>query len=360
MSFRIHMVTPRQSDIAGAYGYSTLINRIYDGLIDNRVIFDRDSPVAFHVDPAARFDPVLGKFNILFTMFEAPTIPEQVLGSISAADMVIVPCEWNVPMHKQYVRPETPVVICNLGIDPRMYKPERRSWPARPGHSFQWLWVGAPNTRKGFDVIQDTWRYFRWNERDDCHLYIKTTGANLDTRYKSVQEGFEPGPERDVYICETRRIILDFRDLPTEKLAEVYHDSQGFLFPTGGEGWGLTLHEAMATGLPAIATNYGGHLDFIQDCDSVDLLPWTEYMCDVMTGGKLSHGKTWKGIKISTALVSPADLTVAMEKMMKNYRRVAIEARRDADKVRNFTWDQMGRNLTELLRQYVGRSRVAA
>lgn len=37
----------------------------------------------------------------------------------------------------------------------------------------------------------------------------------------------------------------------------------GFILPSHGEGWGLPLIEAMASGLPTIATAWGGQMDFM-------------------------------------------------------------------------------------------------
>jgi glycosyltransferase involved in cell wall biosynthesis len=37
--------------------------------------------------------------------------------------------------------------------------------------------------------------------------------------------------------------------------------------PTKAEGWGLPILEALACGIPAIATNYSGHTDFLNDAN---------------------------------------------------------------------------------------------
>jgi glycosyltransferase involved in cell wall biosynthesis len=38
-----------------------------------------------------------------------------------------------------------------------------------------------------------------------------------------------------------------------------------FVLPTRGEGWGLPIFEAMAMGLPVIATNWSGQVDFMNE-----------------------------------------------------------------------------------------------
>jgi glycosyltransferase involved in cell wall biosynthesis len=49
------------------------------------------------------------------------------------------------------------------------------------------------------------------------------------------------------------------------KLPEFYYKGDVFVSPTMSEGFGLTLAEAMACGVPAITTNFGGQTDFVNE-----------------------------------------------------------------------------------------------
>jgi len=48
-------------------------------------------------------------------------------------------------------------------------------------------------------------------------------------------------------------------------MPRLYRAADAFVLPTRGEGWGLPIMEAMASGLPAIVTNWGAHLDFAHE-----------------------------------------------------------------------------------------------
>ena len=93
---------------------------------------------------------------------------------------------------------------------------------------------------------------------------------------KSYLPSWEPGP-RDLNEWVSRHAI-QVASTPRDKLAPVellqqdisrvalrrrYAQSNCFVLPTRGEGWGLPIAEAMAMGLPVIATNFSGPTAFL-------------------------------------------------------------------------------------------------
>ena len=58
--------------------------------------------------------------------------------------------------------------------------------------------------------------------------------------------------------------IIDTRRLSDAELVNLYNKSHAFLLPSMGEGWGLTLCEAQATGLPCVYTPWSGPVDFMK------------------------------------------------------------------------------------------------
>jgi glycosyltransferase involved in cell wall biosynthesis len=65
----------------------------------------------------------------------------------------------------------------------------------------------------------------------------------------------------DGYGLQDRVRLLGFQ----ESLADVYHAADVFLSTSDYEGFGLAIVEAMASGLPVVATRVGGVVDPIQD-----------------------------------------------------------------------------------------------
>ena len=54
-------------------------------------------------------------------------------------------------------------------------------------------------------------------------------------------------------------VVWQGEQLSRAGLRQLYRDADSFVLPTRGEGWGLPIVEAMAMGLPTIATNFSGH-----------------------------------------------------------------------------------------------------
>lgn len=335
---KLHWVTPLFEGAGNVLGYATANRQLVAALHAAGVRFEDDADVAVHFMPPTFYAKIPGTQSVLFSMFETSEIPAAMRTHLHEADLVIVPCAWNVPIFAQYVT--CPVVVCPLGIDAATFTPRPHSW--RGQRQFRWLHVGAPTGRKGADVLWEVWAKW-WARRPDAQLYLKTTIANADNvdhvRAECLLRGYT---ERQPLLFDRGNLTLDLRRLPTTDLVRLYHEADAFVFPTGNEGWGLVLQEAMACGLPVIATNSGGHLEFCT-ADVATLLPWTP-RASIMEG---EHGARFT---VESAWVEPADCSAAMDAMMRDYPAAVRRARWGAQRARRFTWDRTANTLLQHLR----------
>ena len=88
-----------------------------------------------------------------------------------------------------------------------------------------------------------------------------------------------PGPE-DWRIAQelgiSERVQL-FENVSTDELAQLYRHARLFVLSSNEEGFGLVLLEAMASGVPVIATRCGGPEGLLADGETGYLVPVADF-----------------------------------------------------------------------------------
>ena len=87
--------------------------------------------------------------------------------------------------------------------------------------------------------------------------------------------------------------------LPQQQLDALYEQADCLVSLHRAEGFGLTLAEAMALGIPVIATGYYGNLDFMPP-GSAELIPWEPKPIE-RTQGDYMAGALWAEPNLSAA-----------------------------------------------------------
>jgi hypothetical protein len=125
------------------------------------------------------------------------------------------------------------------------------------------LFVGGTIPRKGIDVLLNA--YTRtFTSRDDVCLVIKDFGAG----------SFYKGQTAESQIAQCQapfgapEIEYIQRSLTEEELAGLYAACNCLVHPYRGEGFGLPIAEAMASGLAVVVTNHGAALDFCNETNA--------------------------------------------------------------------------------------------
>ena len=60
-------------------------------------------------------------------------------------------------------------------------------------------------------------------------------------------------------------VVMVSPEFPTYQMGSLYRSADCFVLSTRGEGWGMPILEAMASGLPAIATDWSAIPDFLHE-----------------------------------------------------------------------------------------------
>lgn len=237
-------------ELAGKY--PTVVQDIRDNLDCNELlkISMGDVPIDSYVIQLCAGDLYKNlkryKKSIGYTMFETTKLSAHWPKVINeTCDILIVPSK-EVKKVFENCGVSIPIYVVPLWVN------DRYRYFNRPKRElFQFLWVGKLDSfnRKGcFDAIGAFKQEFK-RERD-VRLLIKGSSVSLT-------------PEKITEIFNDDRIILIRDVLDYEGLNKLYKDSDCFIFPTHGEGFGLPPLEAMATGLPTIVTDWLGCREFI-------------------------------------------------------------------------------------------------
>lgn len=126
-------------------------------------------------------------------------------------------------------------------------------------------WTGEPNDRKGTDLLIKAFHEEFKNEPNvKLLLKISTFWDNLKDEYYAKKINQITGEVN-------QNIYVNSKYVNEEDLVTYYQKSDCFVAPTRGEGFGLTILNALACDLPVIVTkdNNSGHMDFCRGNPSV-------------------------------------------------------------------------------------------
>ncbi len=225
------------------------------------------------------FGPRRGGRLAVIQPWEFGALPSDWVRAMTAhVDEMWVPSSWlrscyidsGIPGHQVHVVPN--------GVDGTLFRPDGPRFPVRSRHSFRFLFVGGTIPRKGIDVLLAAY-HAAFRSSDDVCLVIK--GSLTDTLYR--------GSSLDAVLADLQSYpgapaveYLD-ADLPATDIAALYRSCDTLVHPFRGEGFGLPVAEAMASGLPVIVTA-GGAADDFCDASVATLLPASRRTLPPRTG----------------------------------------------------------------------------
>lgn len=180
-------------------------------------------------------------YRILWTMFEADRWPGDWVGICNCAHEVWVPSEF-CKASLLASGCEAPVRVIPLGVATEAFNADDR--PTLRDCEFTFGYHGAAQWRKGYDLVLQA---FEEEFGPDEPVRLKIRSSIIAEKVKHP------------------KVHTDAGIISREKLRKWYQDLDCFVFPSRGEGFGLTALEAMACGTCAIITDGGGCADYIAD-----------------------------------------------------------------------------------------------
>jgi glycosyltransferase involved in cell wall biosynthesis len=192
-------------------------------------------------------------YRVGFTMLEVDGLPDDWVSSCNAMDEVWVPSHWGAAVFAE-MGVSRPLFTMPLGYDPTRFHP---GLPAhRRSGRYTFLSVFEWGARKGPDVLLRAYAA-AFRRTDDVLLVLRVNNhdPDVDVAAEIARLGLgDDGPPV--------AIVLNTHLAP-DAIGQLYCSADCFVLPTRGEGWGLPILEAMACGLPVIATDWSAQTEFM-------------------------------------------------------------------------------------------------
>jgi glycosyltransferase involved in cell wall biosynthesis len=198
------------------------------------------------------------------TMFETDRLPSDWVARCNGVHELWVPSRFNVETFSRAGVEPSKLRIVPEGVDGQRFRPGVPPLPWQDDRSFHFLSIFDWQFRKGWDLLLRAY-LTEFHRHEDVALVLKVYQYNLP--HRNVAEEIAAFAEREtgVPLSECPPVILLRNYVSDEEMPRLYAAADAFVLPTRGEGWGRPMMEAMACGLPTIATKWGGHLDFMHE-----------------------------------------------------------------------------------------------
>ena len=187
----------------------------------------------------------------------------------NAMDAVVVPSVFCEKTLRSTGDVTTPIVVIPESFTPEVLD-ENCKFEADFETKFNFLLVGTLTGNNPFNDRKNIFFALKWLCEEfandpDIGIIVKTNigrGTRLD--WAGVETALQ-GALKEVRRGPFPKVHVIHGIMSNSEIAGLYRHStvKALVAPTRGEGFGLPILEAAASGLPVIATEYSGHMDFM-------------------------------------------------------------------------------------------------
>jgi glycosyltransferase involved in cell wall biosynthesis len=182
--------------------------------------------------------------------------PEQKRKEMELADLVFVPSTFVKKTITRFA--DKNCALAQYGVDTTFWQPPA---DVKKDETLQFLYAGQLSIRKGIPVLLEAWKRA---DLKDAELHLVGTWLLAD-RIRG----------------ELPKDVHWFGACSRQELLGYYQSADVFVFPSFFEGFALVLLEAMACGLPVLASDATGAPDLLDDATGIvlpagDVEQWSE------------------------------------------------------------------------------------
>lgn len=259
--------------------------------------------------------PPEAKVDYWFTMHESTRIPPAMFSRLRMARQVIVPSSWNaVCFSAQGLR--QPLHVCPLGVDTFIFSPGESPALCTFGTAGNPTMSSAKRKNMGMSVKAFA---LAFPDEKDVRLRIKVL----------------PGTELFV---DDARIEVQREQWSEVQMAEWMRSLTAFVLPSRAEAWSLFSLQAMASGVPVIAAEFGGLMDYFSDSVGYPI----DFKLEPADDGFYAGVGLW-------ADPSVASLVERMRQVYEDQAEARSKGAAALERAERFTWDAANERLEDIL-----------
>ncbi len=269
-----------------------------------------------------------GSYKIGFTTTEVDGIPQSWVSVLNQMDEIWTTSEFAAwAFRNSGVQPK--IFNVREGVDPDYFHPGIKPFLTFPKDKFIFISNFAFGRRKGVDVLFEAFRK-EFSASEPVVLVLKVLPSYHGHKIKDeLKRLYYRKGSAEIQIVDT---VLDFYEL-----GRFYTSGHAFVWPSRGEGFGLPPLEALACGLPVIATGYSAHTEFLSL--GGEPLPGVEFLDYKMVPFDGRDSVYYWGFKWANPSVD--DLRKKMRLVYENYEKYRSAALMSSRIVRkNWNWDK--------------------
>ena len=284
-------------------GWSDNVLSTVDGAWLETLVRPVDSRTAVHIMIPDHANPIAGKLNANFTMFEADRIPAYWMRKNQEHDLVIVPTESSRKMWIAGGYPKGKIRLCPLAVDAAVYSGEAPPLALRfedgervDSRRIRFLNISEFGSRKNLIGLMRAWLRAT-TPRDDAALIMKV-GCYFPASLQVFTEVHIRAAEQQAQkkLAEAAPICFIYGKLAEANMPRLFTSATHYISLSLGEGWDLPMMEAATSGLRLIAPRHSAYIEYL-DSSIASLIPSravpADYRGDPATAEMFRGAKWW-------------------------------------------------------------------
>ena len=333
VNIQLHPANEWNNEILGLP--SNMLSRL-KRMVNTRV--SQVSPTVIYQLPRAQ--PIhVDAPSICYTLFETDRCPKPWMDSLMKMDKILVFSEFNRQSWINSGISEYKISALPPAVDSFLYNPEGPRLMIENARGFKFLCSGDFTERKNFEAVIEAY-CGEFSFKEDVTLIFKCHYGGFTKRYRRDCIN----KLREIAMCfkplDTPRILFWGDKISDHAMATLYRSVDCFVLASRGEGLGLQYLEAMASGIPVIACDWGAQTDYLDEMNSFPVKAYLKIIDDPNYIVKCPQALNSKWCQVDVD-----DLRSKMRFVMGGHDGKIGEERRRADialkQVRRFTWQNM-------------------